>query len=221
MTRYLALICFFVILSAGAYAQTDAPEDTAAALAPQAQEENPYKKVIKAKAEFLRGKLTEEETNNLKMIRKGFGNIRSVQLVRKEVLEAVELCTQEQPDIADDITTAFDDWQGKVQPALDRNKSRLESSISEGFFTEPEHVREYLKLIDKAAFYETQQIKTYPIATKDSCRKLIQSMDRTKLQLVQLLGKIEWPTPRVVFSRPDAGYTPPGDDATSGTGDQE
>lgn len=161
--------------------------------------ENPYKIEVKTQSRILYETMSEDEVKNLGIVRKGFGAIRSVQLVRKEVHEAVELCRKNVPEIGDKVKGQFDQWQSTVQPLLDRNKRMLEASVSNGFFKNPTKIKSFLEIVDKAALYDSKLNKTYPIGTKSSCKKLAKSLQDTEMRMANVLRNVEWPKPKLVF----------------------
>lgn len=170
--------------------------------------DNPYKEKVRLEAAALKEQLNEEEINNLALIRRGFGTIRTVQLVRKEVHDAVALCGKNVPEAGPKVTAQFNDWQDTIQPLLDRNKRLLEASITEGFFRNPEAVRSFLETVDQAALFENGKNPTTPKATPSSCKKLTKTLHETEHRLANILRDVEWPKPKIVFQPHQKPATP-------------
>lgn len=170
--------------------------------------DNPYKQKVKLEAAALKKQLNEEETANLALIRRGFGTIRTVQLVRKEVHDAVELCGKNVPETGQKIAAQFEQWQSTIQPLLDRNKRLLEASITDGFFREPESIRHFLETVDQAALFENSKNPTTPKATPSSCKKLTRTLHETEQRLANILRDVEWPKPKIVFQPHQKPATP-------------
>lgn len=130
--------------------------------------------------------------------------IRTVGVVKRDVGNAVKACGKENPDLKKPIRDRFKDWESAVSPVLKEAEKFLEIELKE---QEAFHVSDYrhvTKLNDKAYKFSESKIEKTPVTEKESCERLLQSMDRTEDKLIGLLQDILLPE-EVIRTRLDQG----------------
>jgi len=119
--------------------------------------------------------------------------IRSVNMVERDIKNAVKSCAKENKEISLDIKSRFKDWQRAVNPILKEADKFLKKELKE---QEAFHISDYkhvTKLNDKAFEFSEKQIKKKPVSSLKACQGLMKSMDRSENQLVGLLQDILLP----------------------------
>ncbi|MEM6811579.1 MAG: hypothetical protein AAF549_03835 [Pseudomonadota bacterium] len=150
------------------------------------QEETPVTKWIAAEERFL-DSLPLENRQVYMVLRNKHDVIRTVRVVIKEIDNAQKLCAKENEEIRDEITTRFKEWKKSVKPILDEAESFLATELKEqkAFYrTDYSHL---IKLNDKAYEYSNERIVKKPVTTLEACQKLLNSMNKSEDQLVDLL----------------------------------
>ncbi len=175
-------------------AQPEKPvENKKAKPAEAPKEKNPYHDDIMKMAKALAKDYNQDQAMALAQIRNGFGMIRAVGLVKKDVTKAVTACGRENPDMKEAITTRFDAWNGAIDSMLKKNQERMDESIHKVGFPDEKKVKKYLALVDKSAEYADSKIEKNIITTPEACGGLLESMDKTGPTMTELLDAIAWP----------------------------
>lgn len=124
------------------------------------------------------------------IMRNKYSVIRTVNVVERDVGNAVQACGKNNPDIKATMDTRFKEWQGAVKPILKDADKFLQQEIDEQQLVYPSDFRHVLKLNDKAYEYTEGMVKKEVVTSKDACEKLFKSMDSTEDRLVELLQDI-------------------------------
>lgn len=187
--RMLMMAGAALLLSLPAYAANDAPPPAA---------ENPYLKKIEKMTEDLGKQLDEPALKHLYYIREGFGATRVVQMVRKDVGEAVKACGKDNPDMKTAIDDQFSSWTKAVDPVVKEKQVLMEKAIAEQTYAKPKEIKDYLKLIEQAGEYANKQIDKQIVTTPEACESLRGSMVETQDVVSKLLSEVQflvWPVP--------------------------
>ncbi len=196
----LILLCG---LSVGAIAEEKMSAAEKAEKAEQVKADNPHIQVMNEKAKELASSLTEEEAKALGYIRENFGILRSIDVARKSVKEAVNLCAEKNPDMKDDIMARHDKWHGDIGAVLDKQEASLDKSINKQTFENPKDVRDFLDSIDDAAEYADGQLEKTIVTTPEACKNLMASMDDTQDVILTLITDMPWPDDKEAASGDD------------------
>lgn len=190
--RHALMIC---VLSAGvsavAVAQdaiTDVPEGAEIKTV-----ENPKMDAIRAQAEALSKSLSQKEITSLAMVRDGFGMIRSVEMAQETVEDAIDACADANPDMAKDLNARHDAWDDAIEAAIDAQEDKLDASINDKVFADPDAIEDYLDAIDDAADEAESNIEKQLITSESACTNLKNSMDGTQETITKMLSEIKWP----------------------------
>lgn len=159
----------------------------------KAKTDNPHIQVMNDKAKALAGSLSEEESKDLGLIRENFGILRSIEVARKTVKEAVDLCADKNADLKGDITAKHKSWHDEIGTVLDKQEKELEKSISKDHFSKHKEIKAYLDSIDEAASYADGKIEKDIVTTPEACKNLMGSMDDTKTVIISLISELSWP----------------------------
>ena len=138
----------------------------------------------------LLDRLPEQNKQTFFVLRTKHSTIRAIETVRRDIGNAVDACSKENPDLKKEINGRFGEWKASVNPILDDAKKYLDQELQEqqAFHrTDYDHI---IKLNDKAYAFSDEQVKKTPVTEKKACEKLIRSMDRTEDNLISLLQDI-------------------------------
>ena len=127
------------------------------------------------------------------MIRESYGIIRSVYAVQRDVGHAVELCGNDNPDLKEEISARFSQWNQAVEPVLKDQDKNLQAAIEKQSYKKPKDVNAYLDNIDDAAEYADKMLDKKVITTEEACKSLLASMDRTEGNIVSILDEAPIP----------------------------
>jgi hypothetical protein len=195
----LLLVMFLFTVALPVYAQDQAAEENPQTQAQQDEvlkhlrEQNPYlEKLRKASIEFIK-EVPEDGIKPLFMIRESYGIIRSVYAVQRDVGHAVELCGNDNPDLKEEISARFSQWNQAVEPVLKDQDKNLQAAIEKQSYKNSKDVNAYLDNIDDAAEYADKMLDKKVITTEEACKSLLASMDRTEGNIVSILDEVPIP----------------------------
>lgn len=154
--------------------------------------ENPHIKIVEDKARALVAPLTQAQMQDLYIMRDGYGILQSVNIVVRDVGNAVRLCGEDNPDLKKDMDARYKKWETAVSPVLKDNMAKLQKTIDQQTFTSPKMIRDYFKALDDATAYAEKKFDKRVVTTPEACNKLRDSMDDTQGALVKLLGEMRF-----------------------------
>jgi len=184
-----------LLLTVSMAAPAFAADEPAAAAPPAAAavESNPHIQAMNDKAKALAAVLTEEEATTLGTIRDNFGILRSVEIARTSVKEAVLLCAEKNPDMKDEITKRHKTWDSEIEAVSKKQDATLDKAVTKERFSDPAKVKDYLDTIDKAAHFSDESIEKQIITTPEACKNLMNSMDETQKVITGMISDMKWP----------------------------
>ena len=116
-----------------------------------AHKSDPYQQQIHTQALALAKELNDQQVEALAHIREGFGMIRTVHMVDKDVDRAVTSCEKAHPDIKQKMADRYSAWHDQLDPKLAQGEKDMNAAIDSGAAGDPKKLRAYLATIDKAA----------------------------------------------------------------------
>ena len=137
-------------------------------------------------ANLLHG-LEPYQAQYIYQIRTEFGVIRSIQVARGDIENAVKSCGEENPDIKEAMQNRFNDWNDVVVPKLSVADVALKEAIQRQGFRPTVRVNMLLDHVQAAFEERDEMFKRVPVTTAEACRSLLESMDKTEESLKTLL----------------------------------
>lgn len=189
-----ALICLSVLIlplapahAEEAPAKTEEKAEEKKTDVPEAPKEDTPLTQWMAAEKKISDDLTEEEKKVFYVIRNKFGIMRAVNVVRRDIGNAVEVCGAANPALKEPMDLRYSQWKGAVEPILNDADTFVQKEIDEQKSIKPAEFRKILKMNDEAFAYQESLIKKEPVSDEESCQKLLKSMDRSEDELLQLL----------------------------------
>lgn len=174
-------------------AEEQSREEQQDAIMERLRNNNPYlEKLRKASIEFIKD-IPEDAVKPLFMIRESYGIIHSIHSVKRDIGNAVDQCAEANPDMAEDMNGRFEAWSDEVTPALEEQDEKLKAVIQKQAYKDPQEINEYLGLIDEAAAYADEMLDKQVVTSEEACTSLMNSMDSTEENIVELLVKTPIP----------------------------
>lgn len=204
MTQIRILAALFSVFLLLGVVPAVAAEDATAETTPAAESQtkpspassNPYIARLDKKAKEIGSKLQPKELEHLYYIREGFGVLRAVYMVKRDVGIAVKACARDNPALRDGIEKRFTDWNAAVEPVMTEKQNVIDAAINGQTYIKPKEIKDYMKLIEQAADYANRSIDKQVVTTPEACNNLAASMDRTQDVVAKLLGELTvkpWP----------------------------
>lgn len=188
MKFLFAILLFFGLAVSPVFAEDKVSDKVKEEIA----KETPITKWIDAENALL-DSLPHQNREVFFIFRNKHSVIRSVEIVKRDIKNAVTACGKENPDIRKQINGRFNDWEKAVDPVLKEANGFLAKELKE---QEAFHVTDYkhvMKLNDAAYEFSESKITKTPVITMEACEKLVLSMNSTEDHLVDLLQQILLP----------------------------
>lgn len=134
-------------------------------------------------------KLSADDKETVYILRSKYATMRAVRMVEGDVGLAVKSCGKANPDMESAMEGRFADWKKAVNPILDTANKQLQKDIDAQKIVSAKEFRSVMALQDKASDVQEKKIQKIPVSTKESCQGLLESMDRTEDDIIQLLRK--------------------------------
>ena len=173
------------------------------------KEGNPHIAKVEQKARELVAPLTQPQMQDLFLLREGYGLIRSVEIVQRDIGRAVRLCGEDNPDLKGPMEARYKKWTGTVDPVLKEKMTALQKAIDTQTYTQPAKIRGYFKALDDAALYAEKKFDKRVITTEDACKSLLQSMDGTEENVAGIMSELKVPGEKK--AAPDGAPAPKAD----------
>lgn len=180
-----------LLLAVAALAVTMAPAyaQKAKQVEVKPEKNNPVQAWMEAENKLI-DTLNQRGKEQFLILRNKHSMVRTVRVVGRDVGGAVKACGKNNPDMKEEMDARFSEWSGAVNSILDDADKFLQKEIDEQQLVYPSDFRHILKLNDKAYDYTESQVKKEVVTSKDACKKLLASMDRTEDRMVELLQDI-------------------------------
>lgn len=142
--------------------------------------------VLEAAGDFMK----ELDDTNRRHFNVLFGNhnmIRVVETVRDDIGLAVDACGEANPDLKGALNDRYKDWKAAIKPVLAEADGNVKNMIIAQDYAKPKKIRDFLKMIDKARKTQEKQVEKVPVTSQEACQSLLNSMNDTEANMIQLL----------------------------------
>lgn len=157
---------------------------------------NPYIPKRETKAHEIASKIDEPALKHLYVLREGFGNLRAVTMVQRDVGTAVTACGKVNPEMKESMDQRFAKWNSTVDPVVREKENLIDDAIKTQTYVKPKEIKDYLKLIEQSAQHANRMEDKQIVTTPEACQGLLDSMDRTEETVAKVLSQITvlpWP----------------------------
>jgi hypothetical protein len=131
--------------------------------------------------------LSPEEQKHFFLIYNNYNLIGTVKMVQTDVGNAVKACGDANPDMKDAMSTRFGKWNDAVNPVIKEAQGNVDNMVIAQEYAKPADIKKVFKGLDKTRTLANKQIEKTPVTTKDACEYLLNTMDDTQENFVQLL----------------------------------
>lgn len=186
---------FFTFLTSPVLAKDDAKklaEENKKKVQAEIKKDTPVTEWMSSENALLK-RLPKQNQKIFFIFRNKYSVIRAVETVRRDVGNAVTACSKNNKDMKKTMKARYKQWTGSINPILKDAKKFLELELKEQeafYITDFRHIT---KLNDKAYKFSESQVKKTPVTTKEACQGLLESMDRTEENLINILQDVLLP----------------------------
>lgn len=182
------LVMASVVMSADNPASTSAAEGAPDSETKLAEKRENLPQVRVSLIDFQK-KLQPRDQRHFQVLYMNYSIVGVVKTVRKDVGNAIDKCSENNPAMEKDLRKRFDQWEGALNPVLTEADGLVNNMLFVQEYAEPEEVRSIFKLIDDNRTQHENEIKKVPVTTPEACEYLLNKMDETQEKMVGLLKK--------------------------------
>lgn len=194
-------------------AQSDEAQSAAASDPEPTQEEAkelpPLKKPSK-KLQVLNGELSaitkgldDNQRRHFLMIYNSHNLISTVTHVKSQVSEAINACSEANPDMKDPLNKRFGEWAGAVDAKMVEAEANRDNMIMAQDYAEEPKIRSVLKQADVLRQETQRYMEGIPVTSKEACEYLLNKMDETQDNMVKLLEMTLITLPQQMQNQPE------------------
>lgn len=144
------------------------------------------------------------------MIYNNHNMISTVKRVRADVGNAVDKCSENNPEIEDRIRTRYNQWEEVVMEKLEEAQGNIDNMVIAQDYADEKKIRSIMKLADDLRIETMAKMERIPVTTLEACEYLLNKMDETQANMVSLLES-------ALVSAPQAIHDTLEDDRNVGT----
>lgn len=110
-----------------------------------------------------------------------------VKTVRHDIGKAVEACGENNPDLADKMTTRFTQWKDKTASILVEAEGNINNMIIAQDYAQPQEITAILNLANEVRAKGEASLNKVPVSTKAACEKLYTTMKKTQKDVINMM----------------------------------
>ena len=131
--------------------------------------------------------LKEDDAKHFFMTYQNYNLIGTVKMVQTDVGNAIKACGDNNPEMKDTLDGRFTDWSNAVNPVIEEADANINNMVVAQEYTSPAKVKKVFKALDEARVATNASVEKTPVTTKDACESLLDTMDDTEKNLIELL----------------------------------
>ena len=186
MSRFLScIICCFVMMLF--VTQPAFSEDGPQAEVQAVQDDPEIQKLNTALADITKD-LDKAQRRHFYMIYNNHNLISTVKHVRKDVSDAIDACSEKNPDMKDDLSKRFDEWKAAVNEQMEAAEGARDNMIIAQDYASEKDIRGVMKQADSLRDELQGKRARAPVTSKEACEYLLNKMDETQTNMLSLLN---------------------------------
>ncbi len=146
----------------------------------------PVQKWIDAENNLI-APLNEGQKETIFILRNKHSVIRAIGVAKRDIGNAIKSCGAKNPDMKQEMNDRFSQWKNAVDPIIKTAQKQFKADVNAQKIVKPSDFLNVMALNDKAFDYDDKKIQKIPVTTKEACQGLLDSMNDTEDNMVQLL----------------------------------
>ncbi len=148
----------------------------------------PAKDMYKTISAFSQ-KLDESQMRHFFTAYSNYNLIATVKTIRSDVSAAIDACSENNPDMKEDLHERFGVWKGAVGPLIKDAEGNMNNMLLAQDYSGPEEIKHIFELVDETREYTASQFEKIPVTTPEACEFLLNKMDETQESMLSLLQR--------------------------------
>lgn len=116
--------------------------------------------------------------------------ISTVKYVRDHIGEAIDACSENNPDMEDDLRARYKKWTDAVNEKLEEAEAQVENMVLVQEYATDDAINEVLKQADDLRAKTQENVERIPVTSPEACEYLLNKMDETQETMLRYLGTV-------------------------------
>ncbi len=151
----------------------------------------------------LTGELNDDERRHFFMIYNSHNMIATVKHVEKEVGGAIDACSKNNPDMADKLNARYKEWTSAVDEKISAAEANRDNMVMAQDYAKPKTIKSAMKQADGLRKETQDYMERVPVTSAEACDYLLNKMDETQDNMIELLQATLVSVPQAMQSASD------------------
>ena len=116
--------------------------------------------------------------------------ISTVKYVRDHIGEAIDACSENNPDMEDDLRARYKKWTDAVNEKLEEAEAQVENMVLVQEYASDDAINEVLEQADDLRAKTQENVERIPVTSPEACEYLLNKMDETQETMLRYLGTV-------------------------------
>ena len=193
--------CAFFVMPVQSYAQTgpaEAEEEVSEEVAKKRDLAKAQSEALKERVNGIMKRLDQAELTHFMVMYTNYNLYSVVKAVRHDISNAVAGCTENNPDMAEDLKNKFSKWEKNVGQSMEEVDANIKSlGLAQDYVSQNE-LSMVFGLVDETRAMNSSQFEKVPVTTPEACEFMMSKMDETQDNMTKLLSATMQSYPNMV-----------------------
>ncbi|MAE50406.1 MAG: hypothetical protein CMH27_01210 [Micavibrio sp.] len=116
--------------------------------------------------------------------------ISTVKYVRAHVSQAIDACSENNPDMEQALRDRFAEWKEAVNEKMKEAEAQINNMVIAQDYAKDQDIRKILKQADDLRDKTQEGVERIPVTTKEACEYLLNKMNETQQTMVKYLNSV-------------------------------
>ncbi|MCF8495745.1 MAG: hypothetical protein K9G62_03660 [Alphaproteobacteria bacterium] len=181
-----SLLCASLLSAAYPALAQEKKEPSTEKSAPQAVKPQEDDKIYNMVINLIMKKKPAEQKHFF-MTYTNYNIIETVKIVQKDVGNAIDKCGENNPDMKENLDTRYKSWNDAVNPIIKDAEANLHNMMLAQDYAKKQDIEAIFKEVDDTRDRTQSEIEKIPVTTPEACKYLLEKMDETQTNMVELL----------------------------------
>ena len=116
--------------------------------------------------------------------------ISTVKNVRDHIGDAIDACSENNPDMEDNLRARYKEWTDAVNEKLEEAEGQVENMVLAQEYASDSDINKILKRADELRDKTQKNVERIPVTSPEACEYLLNKMDETQANMLSYLGTV-------------------------------
>lgn len=147
--------------------------------------------------------LKKNDRRHFFMIYNNHNMISTVKYVRDQVSEAIDACSETNPDMEQALRDRYKIWTDAVNEGIKDAEAQRDNMVIAQDYTKASKIRGIMRQSDDIRDETNDAVESVPVTTPEACEYLLNKMDETQANMLGILKAALVTLPQAIQNLPD------------------